>query len=408
MNIPFLPADILIPNIEDLSKWSVVACDQYTSQPEYWEEVEKQVGQSPSTLNLILPEIYLEKEGVEFTIEKINQNMQKYLEEGIFREIKNSYIYLERTDSTGAVRKGLIGAVDLEEYDYNKGSKSMIRATEGTVLDRLPPRVKVREKAWLELPHIMILIDDIEKNVIEPISENINSMEKIYDFELMQQSGHVKGYVVPEKYFSQINNGLINLKEKSDLLFAVGDGNHSLATAKKCFENIKKLYPKEVWEKHPARYALVEIVNLHDNSIVFEPIHRIVKDIDYNHFIEVFYEKCNVSNSETSGQKLSVVHNKEIKPVWINNTTSNLPVGTLQNFIDEYIKAYGGKVDYIHGDEVVTKLAKENNIGFLLPTMNKTDLFKTVILDGSLPRKTFSMGNAADKRFYLECRKIRV
>ena len=282
--IPLKRANILLPKNVDMTKWSVVACDQYTSEPEYWKEVEKEVGDSPSTLNLILPELYLEEDNVEERIKKINETMKDYLEEDIFTEYKDTMIYLERKQKDGKVREGLIGMVDLEDYSYEKGSQTLIRATEKTVIERIPPRLKVRENAPLELPHIMILIDDEKKNIIETIKNKVENKDIVYDFDLMENGGHIKGYKLSEEVIADIEKGISNLmdkdyfekkynvKDKGILLFAMGDGNHSLATAKANYENLKKTMSEEEYLKNPARYALVEIVNLHSSALEFEPI----------------------------------------------------------------------------------------------------------------------------------------
>ena len=346
--------------------------------------------------------------------------MEDLLDRNFFKTLDNSLIYLERTGADGKVRKGIIGMVDLEDYSYEKGSQSLIRATEGTVLERIPPRVKVRENAKLELPHVMLLIDDEKKEIIEGLTGKISESEVVYDFDLMQNGGHVKGYKVPEELIKNIFAGIeeladkenfekkYNVKDKGVLLFSVGDGNHSLATAKACYENLKKTMPKEEYENHPSRYALVEIVNLHSEALEFEPIHRVVFGVNPEKMIEAFEKYYNISREEGSGQKITYVYKGKEETIYITNPKSNLAVGSLQMFIDAYIKENGGKVDYIHGDDITKELgSKEGNIGFLLPNMKKTDLFKTVILDGALPRKTFSMGHSYDKRYYLEARKIK-
>ena len=419
MSIPLKKANILIPKNADMEKWAVIACDQYTSEPDYWKKVEEIVGNEPSTLKITLPEIYLEQDGVEKRIENINREMDRLKKEGFFRVLENSLVYLERTQSDGKVRKGIVGMVDLEDYSYEKGSQTLIRATEGTVLERIPPRVKVRQNASLELPHVMLLIDDEKKEIIEGLTSRVTDKDVVYDFDLMQNGGHIKGYKVPDELvdgvFSKIEHladknvfeEKYGVKDKGVLLFSVGDGNHSLATAKACYENLKKVLPKEEYENHPARYALVEIVNLHSEALEFEPIHRVLFNVNPEKMIEDLKKYYDISE-EPEGQRIEYVYNKENRVVYIKNPKSNLAVGSLQMFIDEYIKENGGKVDYIHGDDVTRKLGSEDgNIGFLLPNMKKTDLFKTVILDGALPRKTFSMGHSYDKRYYLEAREIK-
>ncbi len=420
MNVPFKRANILLPKNAEMEKWAVVACDQYTSEPEYWKEVENIVGDAPSTLKITLPEIYLEQDNVAERIANINKEMDHLLSTDFFKTLDNSLIYLERTGADGKVRKGLIGMVDLEDYSYEKGSQSLIRATEGTVLERIPPRVRVRENASLELPHVMLLIDDEKKEIIEGLTDKVTSEDVVYDFDLMQNGGHVKGYKVPENLMDGIFKGLEELadkdnfeakydvKDKGVLLFSVGDGNHSLATAKACYENLKKTMSEEEAKNSPARYALVEVVNLHSDALEFEPIHRVVFGVEPAKMIEEFEKYYDVSRTPGEGQKVEYVYEGKNETLYIKNPKSNLAVGSLQMFIDAYIKEYGGKVDYIHGDDVTKELgSKPGNIGFLLPPMAKTDLFKTVILDGALPRKTFSMGHSYDKRYYLEARKIK-
>ncbi len=420
MKIPFKKANILLPKDADMHKWSVVACDQYTSEPKYWEEVENIVGDAPSTLKITLPEIYLERENVSERIQKINDEMDNLLNANFFKTLSNSLVYLERTCSDGKVRKGIVGMVDLEDYSYEKGSQTLIRATEGTVLERIPPRVRVRENAKLELPHVMLLIDDEKKEIIEGLTDKVSSEDLVYDFDLMQNGGHIKGYKIPDNLTDAVFAGLekladkdnfeakYNVKDKGVLLFSVGDGNHSLATAKACYENLKKVLPKEEYENHPARYALVEVVNLHSDALEFEPIHRVVFGVEPEKMIKEFKKFYDISTTAGEGQRIEYVYKDHSETLYIKNPKSTLAVGSLQIFIDEYIKSNGGKVDYIHGDDVTKKLGSEpGNIGFLLPNMKKTDLFKTVILDGALPRKTFSMGHSYDKRYYLEARKIK-
>lgn len=413
-NIGFGPADILLPKKTDLSKWSVVACDQYTSEPEYWEETAQIVGDAPSALKLILPEIYLERDDVSDRIDAIHQTMRQYLEDGIFEEYPAAYFYVERTLADGTIRKGIIGAVDLEQYDYSAGSRSLIRATEGTVLERIPPRMKVRENAQLELPHIMMLIDDPEKTVIEPLTADKTLFKKVYDFTLIQNGGHLTGYLLDKQHAEKIEQMLTALydtgvaESNTPLLFAVGDGNHSLATAKACYEKLKADNPDQDWTNSPARFALAEVVNLHDDSLQFEPIHRVITEINPDHFLRKMTEFFEISPDDDGVQTFKYVTGSKMETVSIMNPTSNLCVGTLQGYIDIYLSKYGGKADYIHGDDVVMMLAsKPNSIGLILPKMEKSDLFRTIQLDGALPRKTFSMGHANDKRFYLESRKIK-
>lgn len=414
----FTTADILIPKNENMEKWCVVACDQYTSEPSYWSEVESIVGDNPSTLRLTLPEIYLEDDDVSERIKKINETMSDYLDKGIFKTLENSMIYVERTTLDGRVRKGIIGKIDLEDYDYNKGSETMVRATEKTVIERIPPRMKVRENALIELPHIMLLIDDEKKDIIDNLDKVVTKDEMVYDVDLMQKGGHITGYKLKDENVNDILSKLDALADKnifedkygvSDkgvLLFAVGDGNHSLATAKATYNKLKESNASlDVLNK--ARYALVEVVNLHSDALEFEPIHRVLFDIDTDDFMRELNKYYDI-NKTKMGQKIHIITKDIDDDFYIDNPKSNLAVGSIQLFIDEYLGNHKGRVDYIHGDDVTRSLGKkENNIGILLPKMEKNDLFKTVILDGALPRKTFSMGHSYDKRYYLEARKIR-
>ena len=410
----FKSADILIPKTDDYTAWSVVACDQYTSEPKYWEEVEKTAEGKLSAYHLILPEIYLEEEGVDERIKKVNETMISYCKAGSFAEYKDAYFYIERIQCNGKVRRGIVGAVDLEDYEYQKGSKSAIRATEGTVVERIPPRLKVRMDAKLELPHVMLLIDDRKKAVIEEIGKHTSDFEKVYDFDLMQNSGHITGWLINGEWAKYLENELkafadldefnqkYGVSEPAPLVFAVGDGNHSLATAKEYYNEMKKQGKAD--ENSLARYALAELVNLHDDSLVFEAIHRVIFDIDEANFENELFKIC----IEGEGQQSFVlVTSKGEKTLNFANPTANLTVGSMQNFIDDYMKKFGGRVDYIHGDDVVRDLSSKGNAcGIILDAMDKNDLFKTVILDGALPRKTFSMGDACDKRFYNEARII--
>lgn len=417
----------------DLQKWAVIACDQFTSEPEYWNDVEKVVGDAPSTLRLTFPEVYLEEAGGEERIKNIQAAMKKYMDEGILQP-HDGFVYVERQTLHGKTRKGLVLCLDLEAYDFNKGSSSLIRATEGTIIDRLPPRIKIREGAMLEFPHILVLIDDPNKTVIEPLAAAKNSFEKLYDFELMLGSGHIAGYSVNAGFENQVVEALRGLAEPETfatkygvdkslpvLLFAMGDGNHSLATAKAIWDKIKG----EVGMDHPARYALVEIENVHDEALEFEPIHRVVfglkKDIlaEMSAHFGANYKYTavangaemiqRVNNANGANQLIGVVGGgQQFGVIEIANPPTNLAVGTIQVFLDAFVKNGGGeKIDYVHGTDVVERLSLQSgNVGFYVAGMHKNELFKTVILDGALPRKTFSMGEAKEKRFYMEARRI--
>ncbi len=416
----------------DLGKWAVIACDQFTSQPEYWQKVEEIVGDAPSTLNLIFPEVYLEQPGVDERIRRIQRNMQDYLTGGLLVP-HDGMVYVERQVS-GKTRQGLVLALDLEQYDYNKGSSSLIRASEGTIVERLPPRIRIREGACLEVPHILVLIDDPQGTVIEPVGKSKPRLKELYDFELMAGSGHLAGYLVDDPDIEAVvARALERLAEpetfsarygiasnQAVLLFAMGDGNHSLATAKALWEKVKP----QLGTDHPLRYALVEIENVHDEGLEFAPIHRVIFGIQWDIFdaLQEYYQgrysytPCQdrsemvdkVCHSGGAFQLFGVVSEKGYGVAQITHPSSNLPVGTLQAFLDDFLQRGGAeKVDYIHGEGVIYQLGQEpGNAAFYLPGMNKSDLFKTVILDGVLPRKTFSMGEAHEKRFYMECRQI--
>ena len=411
----FTKAKIMLPKDADMTKWSVVACDQYTSERDYWERVKETVGDAPSTLKIIFPEVYLEDEGGEERIKTINSTMKKYVEDGVLEELSPCYIYTERTLKDGSVRKGIIGCVDLEEYDFSKGSQSKIRATEGTVIERIPPRVKVRENAPLELPHIMLLIDDEKKQVIENVAAKKDTFKKLYDFTLMENSGSVRGYLVDEETAKEFEDALSLLGKKEEfktkyntdkdvLHIAVGDGNHSLATAKTCYENIKKQTGDKAQDM-PQRYALCELGNLHDDTLLFEAIHRVVFNASKDEFLNALKNKYVIREGK-GDDSFSIVYDGEETSYVIENPDFNLTVGCIQSVIDTFIEDNGATVDYIHGEDVVKNLSKGGNFGIILNCMKKTDLFPTVILDGALPRKTFSMGEAHDKRFYLESRYI--
>lgn len=402
-NIPFKKANILLPK-NDFEKWSVIACDQFTSDEEYWNNTTEIVGDANSTLKITLPEVYLEKGDCQERIDAINLEMKKYLENGIFEEYKDAMIYVERIQQDGRIKAGIIGAVDLEEYDYSRNAKSKIRATEATVLERIPPRVKIRKDAPLELPHIILLIDDVNKTVIEPIGEQKKDMKKLYDFDLMMGGGHISGYLLTEDQINSVNKALFELtKGKSDpLLFAVGDGNHSLATAKECYNLAKK-------ENSPcaelARYALAEFGNIHSDALDFEPIYRVVFDVDPEDIInEMRKELSNNANTE-----VKYVYGEKEGSLNIYVPAEKLCTGVVQDFIDGYIKTHPkARVDYIHGENDVKQLAKNaNTVGFIYEGISKDTLFASVEAAGALPRKTFSMGESKDKRYYLECRKIK-
>ncbi len=403
-----------------MSKWSVVACDQYTSERDYWQSTADFVGGAPSALRLIVPEVYLNDADIDKRIDDISQTMKEYMDGGVFDEIRDSYIYVERTLANGAVRRGIVGAVDLEDYDYSPQSQTKIRATEGTVVSRIPPRLAVRMNAGIELTHIMMLIDDRDCGIIESNAAHKAEFEKLYDFELMHNSGSIVGYRMSDDAADLLDRRLAQLEDvqtfekkygvngKSPLVFAMGDGNHSLATAKAYYEYVKQTIGEEAARRSPARYALCELVNLHDESLVFEAIHRVVFGADAAEFTAEFEKEFDISYDEDAkGQSFYLVTADGKRKMTVTNPREVLTVATVQGFIDRYIESHGASVDYIHGEEVVEKLCAEGgNVGIILDAMDKNDLFRSVILDGALPRKTFSMGEACDKRFYVEARVI--
>ncbi len=425
--------EILLPGQDiDLHKWAVIACDQFTSEPEYWERVSATVGNAPSTYHLILPEAWLTRPDKSERIQFSQAKMREYLDSGLL-EAHRGFVLVERSVGDGT-QTGLVVALDLETYDFNKSSQSLIRATEGTILDRLPPRMQVRRGAPLELPHILVLYDDPEFSVLTPLLEQKEALPLAYDFDLMEGSGHITGYFIKDP---QTLNGIIdhiaalieadnyqsrygNIDQTHPLLFAVGDGNHSLATAKSIWEELKPIEGLD----HPARYALVELVNLHDPSLNFEPIHRVLFNVGdgfgylvTKHF-EPNYEILNVNSlseieelvlgAESGKQRFGMITNGGYRVIELTAPKNNLALGSLQEFLDGYLKRNSdAEIDYVHGDDVLEKLSQEpGNVGFYLPPIKKDNFFKSVILDGSLPRKTFSMGHARDKRFYLEARRI--
>ncbi len=435
--------DLLLPKDGvDLTRWAVVAADQYTSQRDYWQRVDDYVGDAPSTLRLILPEVYLEDDDVDARVSGIQQAMQQYLQQGVFRSAQ-AMVYIDRKTSHVASRKGLIVALDLEHYDYRKGSKTLVRATEKTVEERLPPRVKIRANAALELPHVMVLIDDPERTVIEPLAERFSQSAPLYDVELMENGGRLRAHEVSDNgALEAIRSALESLAQQSKfrekygvqgddvLLYAMGDGNHSLAAAKAHWDQVKKTLSPTEREEHPARHAIVELVNVHDEGLVFEPIHRVVFGVDPRALLDgapAYFEKrgsrCSTESVSdaasqkrkletlwTSGERHAIgyVTSSDRGILFVDDPRHNLAVGSLQNFLDDELGGRKGvSTDYIHGDDVVESLSADpERIGFYLPSMDKSDLFKTVILDGALPRKTFSMGEADEKRFYFEARKI--
>ncbi|HCB13416.1 MAG TPA: DUF1015 domain-containing protein [Gammaproteobacteria bacterium] len=426
----------------DLTKWAVVACDQYTSQPDYWARVEALVGEAPSTLRLILPEVYLGASDEAQRIAAIHEAMHRYLAEGVLAPHAPGMVLVERETARGQTRRGLMVALDLEHYDFSPGAKTLIRPTEGTILERLPPRVRVREHAPLELPHVMVLIDDPECSVIDPLFSE--PLELLYDVPLMLDCGRVRGWRLDHPLLVQwvierltglaspaIFNDRYGVTDEPVLLYAMGDGNHSFATAKTLWENLKRTAPDPVAiMNHPARYALVELVNLHDEGLEFEAIHRVVFRINLDHLLGALAAFCTAQDSvltvidhpswaaarqawqamaqRSEGHAIAFTSGHHHGVLMIEQPRLTLPVASLQAFLDQYLENQpDARIDYIHGEDTLEQLgAQPGNIGFYLPALAKKDFFRTVIRDGALPRKTFSMGEADEKRFYFECRRI--
>lgn len=402
----FVPADILLPEFADIdgTRWAVVACDQYTSQPEYWEAAQNYIGDAPSTLELILPEAYLSRQ--DELLPQISQHMEKYCRE-LLHEHRQVYIYVERTQADGRVRHGLVGAVDLECYDWHRGATTAVRATEGTVPERIPPRVRIREAAQIELPHIMLLLDDPELRIIAPLGAERDQMRLAYDFDLMAGGGHVRGWFVEGERAAQLTEAIVACGSASGMTIAVGDGNHSLATAKTVYENLKARIGADAAAVHPARYALAELVNIHDAALDFEPIYRTVAGVAPETVISELGEYLRVQSGEEPPQRIEYCHGSVHGELWCEHPVSSLTVGTVQSFLDEFVRRHVEcEVDYIHGAENVRALAADGCVGLLFDGMEKSELFRAVELDGALPRKTFSMGHAEDKRYYIEARRI--
>lgn len=393
--------DILLPCAEDMGAWSVIACDQFTSEPEYWAAAEARAAEKPSTLSLMLPEAWLHTARADGADGRIADTMRRYLAEGVFQTVPDSFIYVERTLSDGRVRRGLVAALDLEQYDFTGTQRASVRSTEGTVEERLPPRVNIRRGAPLEMPHTLLLMDDRTDSVLSLAEKAKDTLEKVYDFDLMLGGGHIAGWRVSGETKATVQSALDALDnaalqrekygdaaENGKLTFAVGDGNHSLAAAKRFWEEKRETLPENEREADPARFALVEIENIHEPSLDFEPIHRVIFDTDTSAFAAEF-----------------TAHRTEWEA---EDKTLGERVAAAESFCRAYIAAHGGYIDYIHGDDTARSLGEKPNCAtVLLPPVEKSGLFLSVLKNGALPKKSFSMGNARDKRYYLECRKIR-
>ena len=412
MNI-FMPGDILLPQEHLIDRWPVIACDQFTSDIDYWKRVRAFTENVPSAMHLILPEAELGADDEENKIESIHNAMEQYIHDDVLRIFSNSYVYVERTLQNGMIRPGLVGVVDLESYDYHHDSTSLIRATEKTVLERIPPRQRVRRGAALELPHVMMLCDDEKMQLIEPIRAVRDTLPKLYELDLVEDGGHIAGYLVTGELAKAFDCRLAayaeTLEEKypdlqgAKVLLAVGDGNHSLATAKSCYEELKQQNPDQDLSNHPARYALVELENIHDPSQQFEPIHRVVMKTDVDKLLKDLEAIC-----QPGGYPVTWIAGDKRGVLELKRELGELDVAVLQNFLDDWLAVNDGQIDYIHGEEEVANLSQqEKTVGFLLQPMGKSQLFRGVIAGGILPRKTFSMGHAREKRYYLEGRKIK-
>ena len=402
----FKASEILLPNVEDMSAWACIACDQFTSEQEYWNELSKFVKGKKSTLNLTLPEIYLEDDP-DARIQTINKNIKEYIDGGVFKTLNKGFILTVRKTPFVERRIGLIGMVDLEKYEYSAKSDSLIRATEGTIEERIPPRLKIRKDADVEFPHVMVLFDDEKREITEKLYANRSSYQKVYDFELNMGGGHVEGYFIDD--FEKIEGQFSALLDSERLIskygrddkfaFAVGDGNHSLATAKTHWNNLKKTLPESELNTHPARYALVEMVNIYDEGIYFEPIHRYVFGVDRQKFLSGLKEIDGGIMRTFDGIDLNGYRGKNDLPSGIR---------AVDAYIKEYLEKNGGSVDYVHGDENLIKLVSDraDAVGILFEKLDKGDLFRYVSKNGAFPRKTFSMGEGVEKRYYLEGRRI--
>jgi len=411
-NVCILPGELLLPGANvDLTAWACVACDQYTSQPEYWREAEALVGEKPSALRLILPEIYLDE--ARERIPKIHETMRAYLQNGVLEpRVRQGFVLVERSTGEGA-RLGLVAMLDLETYDYHKGSRMPVRATEGTILSRIPARLAIRRGAPLELSHVLMLYDDEMHSVTEPLFEKRGSLKKLYDFPLMMGGGHLTGYAVTDPQdMEAVQAALGMIMARSDMLFAVGDGNHSLAAAKAYWEEIKPTLAPQAQAAHPARYAMVEIENIHDDALSFEPIHRVLTGFDGDDLLNeleayAVQKGWTLAAPQDAHEIVMAYEGKEVN-LSVGGSGEPLAVGALQTFLDEWMQGREGlKLDYVHGEDAARKLAEqENTVAFLLPAMHKSELFPAVEQLGILPRKTFSMGEAHEKRYYMEARKI--
>ena len=395
---------ILLPKSDvDWSKYAVIACDQYTSNIEYWDTLREEIGDSLSTLNMIYPEAYLDRTEKDAYINKINKNIDTYLKNKELVDIGQCFILVERLTSYGVKRLGLVLAIDLEDYSYEKGSKALIRASEATIVERIPPRLAIRKDAKIELPHVLLLFDDPQKEIVEPLYAERDKLEKVYDFELNKDGGHIRGYKVEntKEVIKKFND--LFYRNNNGLLFVVGDGNHSLATAKAHWDIVKKNLSEKQRQNHPARYALVEANNLYDHGIIFEPIHRVMFDVDEDFYFEF--------TNHFEGDFKSFIYKKEEgKKVLSLPRNAPLAYYQVQTYLDEYLKSHpNAKIDFIHDEDELISVADKNinSVAIAMPALTKDDLFDYLASDKVLPRKSFSMGHANEKRYYLEAKKIK-
>lgn len=396
----FHGADILLPQKISMKKWAVVACDQFSSQPEYWRKVAGFVADAPSTYHMIYPEALLGSGYAEERIASMHRAMETYLQIGLFRTLRRGFIYLERRLPGGGVRRGLVGQVDLEEYDFVPGSGARIRATEETVQERIPPRVKLLENAALEFPHTLLLSDD-RSDAILRAAATVRG-ERVYHFDLMEDGGHITGWAVSGMGVSIVNRAVTDYiagkEAEGGMAFVVGDGNHSLAAAKACWEKLKSGLTAREREGHPARFALAELENIHDEAVSFTPIHRVLKGVSTERFLAELRRRA-----VAGGCPITCVTAAGEETVYLSRAENPLAVAILQPFLDDYTARHGGVMDYIHGEDVVRMLAAEQDtVGLILPGIEKEGLFPGILQGGVLPRKTFSMGQAREKRYYLE------
>ena len=401
----FSATEVLLPKKQNMSQWAVIACDQFTSQPEYWEEAQRQADASCSTMQLILPECYLQGD-YSGKIKKINATMRQYLEQDVFQVYPDSYVYVERTLLNGCIRRGILGVVDLEEYSYAATSHSRIRATEQTVMERIPPRVAIREHAPIELPHIILFCNDVQDLLLGPCEADKDSFPLLYDFDLMCDGGHIQGRLLTgaakaaldERFAAYCQACEAKYGSENAVILAVGDGNHSLATAKACYERLKAA------GETPARYAMVELENIQDEAQAFEPIHRVLTQVDEQALLQALQQQLGVAE----GYPVLWYTEREQGVVNLDPRKGKLAVKILQDFLDSYLADHEGCIDYIHGEEAVRELSHQPHaLGFILPPFDKAALFDSIYEQGPLPRKTFSIGHAKEKRYYLEARRIK-